>query len=150
MKRLRRKNVRERSVEEAIRILEEEVEPIFRVKKKFLITKHKIHEKHDNKYHRMFLGIIEYLEEIRGNHANPLKSLLRDYFKSIYESYSNYSFQPRLNNFWPSSNNMIIFQEWIERREKINDEPYWVSEVPELRIFVNNEESIKSVNLLEV
>jgi len=88
-----------------------------------------IHKQVNNKYHKMFIKLIDYLEELRGNYKNPIDELLKDYFTTIYDEYSFRKRIPTLINFSPSANNKIKFEEYIYKFSAEYHEEYWIQEL---------------------
>jgi len=135
VKKPRRAKAQENLIKKAIEILENEVTPRFNDRRKFL-KKHKIHKDTKNKYYKMFTRIIIYLDELKGNCANPIEYLIEDYLTSVYEYYKGFGKTPNLMNFSPSTNNQIQFSEWISEIERESEEGYWIYEKPKrYRIF---------------
>lgn len=123
MKRIRRRKAQENIVKLAIDILEDEVGPKFNSKK--YLSKLYIHKQVNNKYHKMFVRVVEYLEELRGDYKNPIELVIEDYFSSIYERHSHYGKVPNLMHLSPSTNNRIKFEEMIHDFPRENGEEYW-------------------------
>lgn len=135
MKRPRREKAQENLIKKSIEILESEIAPKFNDKRKFL-KKQKIHKSKNNKYYRMFMRIIMYLDELKGVCTNPIEHLMEDYLTSVYENYKCFGKTPVLMNFSPSINNQIQFSEWISETERESEEEYWLYGRPKkYRIF---------------
>lgn len=114
-----------RSVVFAITVLEK-VQVEFGIGSKFLL-KNGIH-KSDNKYFRVFINAVNYLEELRGANYNPLRNMLEDYFTCICEYFEKFNRQPTTFNYSPSPGNRVKFLEWIEKFEYENQENYWIQQ----------------------
>jgi len=127
MKRPKRKKAKEEAVKLAIKVLETKVERKFKSRK--FLSKHKIHKNPGNKYFNIFLDIVEYLEEVRGDSKNHMSSLLKDYFMSVYQYYSRFGRIPAVNQLSASMSNRIRFEEWIRNIEFMYDEGYFVDEI---------------------
>jgi len=112
-------------VKRSIEILDQEIMPKFKYKK-YPITRYGIHRKKHNKYYKMFIRIIDYLCDLRDDYSNDIEILVEDYLTSVCEYYKKFNRQPNLNNFSPSVNNKIHFDEWIIKFEKENCEEYWI------------------------
>ena len=123
MKRIRRRKAQENIVEVTINILEKKVGPRFNSRKH--LSKLYIHKQVENKYHKMFMRVVEYLEELRSDHKNPIEMVIEDYFVSIYERYNHYGRIPNLMQLSPSTNNKIKFEEWIHDSQREDGEEYW-------------------------
>ncbi len=123
----RSRKTQENSVKALLVILEEDIEPKFGNRKKYLL-KHDIHKQAKNKYHKILYNIILFLEKERGNHSNSMNSMIRDYLTMLYSYYWRFKRTPSVNQLSPSSNNQIKFQEWIYEFEREEGEPYWIME----------------------
>lgn len=150
MRRPRRRRLQENLVKKAIGMLE--IVDRENGRDRFLEKLH-IHKQVNNKYHKMFVRIIDYLEELRGNNKNPLESMLKDYFNCIYKAYS-WSRAPSLIQFSPSPNNKINFEEFIYNFTEKNQEEYWIKEIPMppkvMNFYIDPDDSIFMPSLLEV
>lgn len=129
MKKNRSRCYQENLVKLAIEVLEKKVDPKFR-RKRGLWRLH-IHKQVNNNYHKIFMRIIEYLKELKGDYKNDLGDLLCDYYISVYHRFKKFKRVPSLSNFSPSSSNKICFEEFIYNYTNENDEEYWVREIPE-------------------
>jgi len=127
----------------AIGILEKEVGPKFNSRKN--LAKHGIHKQINNRYHKVFVRIVEYLEDARGDHSNRMESLIRDYLMSVYEYYNRFSRIPAINQLSPSTSNQIRFEEWIYDSIREHDEEYWVHK--ELKMYKIIEVPIEPIEI---
>lgn len=80
-----------------------------------------------NKYYDAFIGISNYLEEIREVYKSnlPMDVIIKDYLQSIYQYYKRYDRVPYVNQLSISISNKIRFDEWILDWEKQCGEKYW-------------------------
>ena len=131
MKRIRRRHAQENTVEMVINILENKISPQFSARKKQLL-RHGIHKQVKNKYHKIFIRIVDYLDDLRLEHKckNSLEDLAEDYLMSVYEYYWQFKRMPNLTQLSPATNNQIRFGEWIDNYIRDNEEGYWVYESP--------------------
>ena len=127
MNRPRRRRLQENLVKKAISLLEEIDRKNGRNRR---LERLYIHKQIKNKYHVMFVKVIDYLEDLRGDNKNTLDDMLKDYFKCIYKAYS-WTRAPSLINFSPSPNNRINFEEFLYKFTEQNQEEYWIKEIPE-------------------
>ena len=126
MNRPRRRRLQENLVKTAISVLEKVDRENGRSRH---LERLHIHKQINNKYHKMFIKIIDYLEELRGNNKNPIGDMLKDYFTCIYKVYS-WNKSPQLLNFSPSPNNQLHLEEFIYEFTEQNQEEYWIKEIP--------------------
>lgn len=124
MKRPRRRQAQENSVEMVLNILESDIEPEYGSRRKYLL-KHGIHKQPNNSYHKTLYRIVLFLEESRGNYDNSMESMIRDYLDMLYSYYWRFNRTPSVNQLSPATNNQIKFQEWIHTYEAENEEDYW-------------------------
>jgi len=130
MPRQRSRKVQEGSVKTLIEILENDIEPKYGNRRKFML-KNKIYKQTKNKYHIILYRIIQYLDEERGVRRNKLSDLMRDYLDSVYKYYWQWKRTPTVTQMSPSSNNQIRFTEYIYDFERDKGESYWTVEKPE-------------------
>ena len=100
----------------------------------------------------MFVKIIDYLEELKGDNENKISDLLEDYFISIYEAYKGFRV-PTLINFSPSTTNRVNFEEFIYEFTEQNQEEYWykeVSEPPEIIDIQDTQDNNFSPSFIEI
>ena len=137
IRRIRRRHAQENAVETVINILENKVAPQFSARKKYLL-KHGIHKQIKNKYHKIFVRIIDYLDDLRLEHSckNSLESLIEDYLMSVYEYYWDFKRIPALTQISPAANNQIRFGEWIDDFIREHGEEYWICELPKIHEII--------------
>lgn len=133
MERPRRRRLQENLVKKAISVLERVDRRNGRDRK---LERLYIHKQAKNKYHRMFVKVIDYLEGLRGDNKNSIEDMLNDYFTCIYKAYS-WTRAPSLIQFSPSPNNMVNFEEFIYEFTEKNQEEYWIKEIPKPPDIVN-------------
>jgi len=138
------------AVETTIRVLEEEVEPKFGAHKKYLRSRHKIHEDLSNRYFKLFLRIYEYMEELRGPYKNRIELMLEDYFTLIYERSSRYKRFPNLNSLGPGKMNKLNFEDWIYSKSAVDRYEYWITERHEIEMVKVEDVVLSDVKIVEV
>jgi len=146
-KRPRRRQLQENLVEMAVKIIENDIDPMYHRKRH--LEKIYIHKQPNNKYFKLFMKIAQYLEELKGNYKNPMDELFRDYFFCICRSYRK---APELMRFSPTPTNRIKFDEFIYRYTIESGEEYWLTEDPvrhEIVEFETDEEPL-TVTFTEV
>lgn len=150
MIRKKRNSVIKKQVRIAIEILEGKVEPKYGIPKKYLITQKFIHDRPKDKYFKMFVRIIDFLEEKIGTNKNPLSKVLYDYYCLVLESYKKRGFAPNLFNISPSPTNKIMFEEWVFSYKRNYGENYWIKDIPKFEIFEAENTTDLEFNILEV
>lgn len=136
MVRPRRKKLQENLVKTSISILEK-VDQIHN-RNRHLKRLH-LYRDPRNKYYKLFVRIIDFLEEIRGMNKNPIEDMLYDYYMCIYDRFSRFGKPPSLANFSPSDSNKIEFEEFIHSFRMKHDEEYWMYELPKSHEIINIE-----------
>lgn len=146
----RKRRAEENSVRLVIEILDREIMPAYG--KKIFLLKKGIHKNPKSSYFKIFLKICNYLIELRGNSKNPLRCMIRDYLRCIFDYYKGFRRIPHLNQLSPSAGNRLKFEEWIDDFARDNEEPYFVMELPKRsepvfvgQITVDEEIDIKEV-----
>ena len=150
MKRPRRAKARENAVKLAIDIFERDVEPKYNSDKR--LSRLYLHKQPSNKYHKIFFNIVEYLDELREHHKNPIEHLIRDYLTVVFEYFKRFERIPTVINFSPSAANKIRFEEWIYEVSRESQTEYWIDEIPEIKeiIIVPYPDSKSEPTFLEV
>ena len=134
MKRPRRAKARESAVKLAIDIFERDVEPKHNSNKH--LSRFCLHEQPSNKYHKIFFNIVEYLDELRDHHKNPIDHLIRDYLTVVFEYFKRFGRIPSVLNFSPSAGNKIRFEEWICEVSRESQTEYWIDEIPKIKEII--------------
>ena len=129
MKRPRRRTLQENLVKIAIDILEDEIDPMFHRSRR--LKRLSIHKQKNNKYFKMIIKTVGYLEELRGDYRNPIEDLLRDYYMVVFNRFKDFGRVPTLSNLSPSANNKIAFEESVYEFTAENLDEYWISELTE-------------------
>lgn len=148
MKKIRSRSYQENLVKLAIDVLEKKIDPKFGRNR--MLQRLYIHKQPNNKYHKVFLRIVLYLKELRGDYKNELSDMLVDYYTNVYRYFRRYGRAPSINNFSPSSSNRIRFEEFIYELTARSKEEYWIKEIPEppevihIPIIPENNESLPS------
>lgn len=152
MNRSRKREIQENLVQMAIEVLENEVDPKFNRKR--ALRRMSLHKQVNNKYHKMFMRVIDYLYELRGNNKNPINEVLVDYYTCVYGRFAGFGRTPSLMNFSPSSSNKVYFEEFIYDFTASHKEEYWVKKLtkaPEvIRVPIIPEENDSMPTFTEV
>ena len=121
--------IKKQAVQTAIEVLTNSVEPKFTNRPRKL-TKYGIEKDPNNRYFKILLKVVEYLEETRGDNQNPIEYLLEDYFTIIYKRYDRMIGKtPFLNQLSPSITNKMEFDDFIASWEDKQNEDYFSSTV---------------------
>lgn len=89
------------------------------------LRKQYIHKQPRNKYFKVFLKAYNWLQELRGDHTNPMEHLLQDYFTMIFDYMAQFGRVANTSQMSPSSANQVRFLDWITDWESRVGENYW-------------------------
>ncbi len=116
----RMKIINKEKIETIIYILSNDIEPKYNTNPRNY-QKYKIS---NGKYYDMFLKIVKFLEDFGEDFNNPMDSMVKDYFHSVYKYYRQFNRIPYLRQLGTSAMNRIHFDEHISGIEKRTGEKY--------------------------